>query len=166
VFVPSSRRVTPFTSRRRQVRTTSPGFARKGFVQYREQLRNVDGFREVGGGAGCEEALDLSCGGIGADTTGQIQKDDGRLVLTRQLETEAAMHGGNDLDVRVSREQSLDEPQVRQVVLDMKDSPPMVGGWWSWFVVVVEALIALERSFHHRKLNGEDAALSQSAGSQ
>src|SRR5581483_12067318 len=93
----------------------------------------------------------------------EVEQDELGLVLTRQLRTEAALHGGDDLDVAVAPEDPCDQPKVRQVVLDVEDLALGRGLLLPRWRIAVQALEALHLSLDDGQIDDERGALPEGA---
>jgi len=54
----------------------------------------------------------------------QVEHDQVRAVLAREIEPECALHCGDQFDLWVSGKDPLDQREVREVVLDVQDPLP------------------------------------------
>jgi hypothetical protein len=72
----------------------------------------------------------------------KVEDDQVRLLLTRQLESQRALHGGEQLDPGITLENLLDERQIREIVLDVENSPSLAGRLKPPQIGVLEQLAA------------------------
>src|SRR3954468_15821059 len=55
----------------------------------------------------------------------QIEQDEIGPMLTGKIETDLALHGRHELDVRLRFQDLLDQSYVRKIVLDIKNRAPL-----------------------------------------
>ena len=94
----------------------------------------------------------------------QVQKHDGGVVLTGQFQAQAAVHGGDDVDVGPLGQDPLDQGEVGQVVLDVQHHPTSRRRLHGGLGPAAQAFVAFDGAFDPGQLQGEGAALPESAG--
>ena len=153
-----------------------------------KEFLHIERFREVGAGPCRHQALDLARGGVGADDDHgmsrvafvalqarehlpagqigqvQIQQDQIGGMLAGQLDSQLALHRGDELDVGLVGQHLLDQREIGKVVLDIENGALVrIGSVLRMRSVAFRQGHALERRFRPGQLHPKHAAAADNA---